>query len=171
MALKNAFENLSTEAKQDAIIMALASVGLDATTLAALETTSVANFPASQVVTSTDLDIRNLGLTDKVTNVDAAEDTNLLWEPIDFNTAGAHTIMVVAPAQRLRLRRFLLTGASVPSAEGDPILSLTLGGKSLRATLLIGRFDILGDAGEDLIITSSKSGQIDGTVGYTLESA
>lgn len=126
---------------------------------------------AAVAVSATDLDIRNLALTDRVTNVDAAEDATLIWQTISFNTAGAQTIVVVGAAQRLRLRRFLLTGASVPDAAGDPVLTLTLGGKSLRATLLIGRFDILGDADQDLVITSSKSGQIDGTVGYTLEGA
>ena len=101
--------------------------------------------------------------------VDAAEEQALLWQTITFSTSGDHTIVVVAPGTRLRLRRFLPTTCSVPDVLGDPVLTLTLGGRSLRSQALIGRFDILGDDGEDLVITSSKNGQVDGTVGYRLE--
>lgn len=154
------------------------TVALDATTLAALETVNavvsgtvaVNNFPATQPVSATDLDIRNLAVTDKVTAVDAAELTGMLYEPINFATSGAHTIVAVAPGARLRLRRFLPTGGD-PDAEppSNPVLTVTLGGVNLRSTILIGRFDILGGDGEDLVVTSSKAGQVDGTVGYVIE--
>lgn len=126
----------------------------------------------NQPVTAVDLDIRNLDdATDGVRAVDAAETTGLLWQTINFSSAGANTIVTVAPTDRLRLRRFMLTACSVPDVLGDPVLTLTLGGITLRSQVMVGRFDILGDAGEDLVITSSKSGQIDGTVAYLLEPA
>lgn len=100
---------------------------------------------------------------------DAAEQTGLTWETISFDGSGAHTIVTVAPGQRLRLRRFLVTTASVPDAAGDPVLEVTLGGQTLRSLVLSGRFDILGDDGEDLVISASKAGQIDGSVAYSLE--
>lgn len=126
----------------------------------------------TQPVTATDLDIRNLDdATDGVRAVDAAETTGLLWQTINFSAAGANTIVTVGPTERLRLRRFMLTACSVPDVLGDPVLIITLGGVTLRSQVLVGRFDILGDAGEDLVITSTKTGQIDGSVAYTLETA
>ena len=103
--------------------------------------------------------------------VDANELRDLLYQTIDFNGAGANTIVSVSAGTRLRLRRFLLTSGD-PDADppANPVLTVTLGGQTLRTTALIGRFDILGTDGEDLVITASKSGQVDGTVGYTLES-
>ncbi len=104
-----------------------------------------------------------------IRTIDASEDAALIWEPINFNGASAHTIVTVAPGTRLRLRRFLATGGD-PDADppANPVLTLTLGGQSLRSTILIGRFDITGSDGEDLVITASKAGQVDGCVGYVL---
>lgn len=125
-----------------------------------------------QPVSAVDLDIRNLAsATDTVRSIDIAETSGLLWQTINFSSAGANTIVTVGPTERLRLRRFMLTACSVPDVLGDPVLTLTLGGITLRSQVMVGRFDILGDAGEDLVITSSKAGQIDGTVAYTLEPA
>lgn len=68
MVLRNAFEGLSVEAKQDAILAqlditlsalrdamlgGLETIALDSTTLAALETIQVGNFPANQTVSGT----------------------------------------------------------------------------------------------------------------------
>lgn len=136
MALRNAFDELSLEDTQLAVLAELGT---------------------------------KLDEGGTVVVVDAAEDVALSWQPIDFATSGAHTIVTVAPGSQLRLRRFLATGGD-PDADppANPVLTLTLGGQSLRSTILIGRFDITGGDGEDLVITSSKAGQVDGCVGYVL---
>lgn len=113
--------------------------------------------------------VRRDGVLESQPIIDAAEDTAIVWQTINFSTSGAHTIVTVAVGTRLRLRRFLPTACSVPDVLGDPVLEVTLGGQTLRSQALIGRFDILGTDGEDLVITSSKAGQVDGTVGYILE--
>ncbi len=101
--------------------------------------------------------------------IDAAEESSIIWAPINFNGAGDHTIVTVVPGTRLRIRRFLATGGD-PDADppANPVLTISLGGQSLRSTILIGRFDITGYDGEDLVITASKAGQVDGSVGYVL---
>lgn len=120
---------------------------------------------------STQIEVRDL-LLGALLVVDASEVTDVIYQEINFNGAGSHTIIVAAPTERIRIRRFLLTGGD-PDAEppANPVLSFSLGGQSIRTTALIGRFDILGDAGEDLVITASKVGQVDGTVAYKMESA
>lgn len=116
--------------------------------------------------------VRRNGVPEAHPVTDANEDGTLSYATISFNGVGAHTVVVVPGGTRLRLRRFLLTSGD-PDADppANPVLSFTLGGQSLRSTALIGRFDILGDDGEDFVITASKAGQVDGTVGYTLETA
>lgn len=99
---------------------------------------------------------------------DPSVDASLLWATINFATSGAHTIVTPGAGQKIRLRKFLPTLGD-PDGSSNPVLTLTLGGKSLRSTVLIGHFNILGVADDPLVITSSKAGQVDGTVGYTLE--
>lgn len=115
--------------------------------------------------------VRHDGVLEDQNVRDAAEQFGLTWAEITFSSSGAHTIVSVPAGTRLRLRRFMLTTCSVPDPLGDPVLTLTLGGETLRSQVLVGRFDLLGDDGEDLVITSSKSGQIDGSVAYSLESS
>lgn len=97
---------------------------------------------------------------------DAAEYRGLLVATINFATTGAHPIVTINPGERFVLRRFLFTAASVPNVAGDPVLTFTLGGIGYRSRIFSGRFDVIGDDGEDFVLTSSKDGQVDGTVFY-----
>lgn len=154
------------------------SVGTDGAALPAGTTlvggTDGTNLQAMKVAADGTVQTRSLALaTDTVRSIDIAETTGSLYAVINFATVGAHTIVAVPPGSRFRLRRFFLTACSVPDPLGDPVLEFTLGGTTIRSQVLVGRFpeDILGADGEDLVITSSKAGQIDGTVAYTLEPA
>ncbi len=140
-------------------------VALDAATLAALENTTVS---------ATDLDIRNLAsATDFVQAVDAAELSALTRTPFTVTASGLSIVVAVAAGFRLRLRRISPTFAD-PDADppANPLLTMHLGAvEVMRGYSLTGRFDVLGANGDDLTITLSKSGNVSGTVFYTVEAA
>lgn len=181
-----------TVALDSATLAALETIGLDTATLLALETISISTFPADYpdaavlakveavrallaaplVVTTTDLDIRNLTESaDGVRSVDAAETVGLTAVPFTITATGV-TTLVAAPGgtSLLRLRRLSPTFA-IRSPDSEPILQLKVGAVEVqRGNALVGRFDVTAAAASDAITLTvdilDASGKVTGTVYY-----
>lgn len=178
MTLRNALENLSTEAKQDDLLSSLAAllaelqtkldaggvVALDGATLAALEaiTSTVANFPADYPDAAVLASVSAL--------LDRSQNNDPSAIPLTADTGQITSVspLTVTPAAGNAIRLWWVSAIGDPDNSATGVVTVTLAphGTVYRAPAVAHRQRFDGDADEALTVAVVGSGTFEATVHY-----
>lgn len=141
------------------------TVALDAATLAALETINVGNFPATQNVSATNLDIRNLSSAQDNIRAFDSTDSEYLRVATSVTTAGDTTLVTPSAGKRIRLQ--WVYAINDPTASIATKLTIKLGtAVQYVAWAISKRQQLTGAVDAPLVINLSQSGDVAVTVFY-----